>query len=95
MSGECLCKEREEAPQIADYLSNESKEYFAKTLEYLDELGVNYNFNPHLVRGLNYYNDTVFEYWPINDKGLAQSRLALGGGGRYDSQLTRWVVQKF
>ena len=78
-------KEREEAPQIADYLSNESKEYFAKTLEYLDELGVNYNFNPHLVRGLNYYNDTVFEYWPINDKGLAQSRLALGGGGRYDS----------
>lgn len=85
------CKEddcvklREEAPQIADYLSDESKEYFTKTLEFLDELNINYNFNPHLVRGLNYYNDTVFEFWPVNDEGVALGKVALGGGGRYDS----------
>ena len=85
------CKEdacvklREEAPQIADYLSDESREHFAKTLEFLDELGISYNFNPYLVRGLNYYNDTIFEFWPVNEDGVAQNKAALGGGGRYDS----------
>lgn len=85
------CKEdacvklREEAPQIADYLSEESREYFAKTLEFLDELNIDYNFNPYLVRGLNYYNDTVFEFWPVNDDGTIVGKMALGGGGRYDS----------
>ena len=85
------CKEdgcvqlREEAPQIADYLSDESREHFAKTLEFLDELNINYNFNPYLVRGLNYYNDTVFEFWPLNDDGALLGKMALGGGGRYDS----------
>ncbi len=85
------CKEdscvklREEAPQIADFLSDESREYFTKTLEFLDELGVNYNFNPYLVRGLNYYNDTVFEFWPVNEDETVSGKMALGGGGRYDS----------
>lgn len=78
----CL-KEREEAPQMADFLSNESREYLTKTLEILDELNINYNFNPYLVRGLNYYNDIVFEFWPINDDDSV-GRLALAGGGRYD-----------
>jgi len=85
------CKEedcvklREGAPQIADYLPAESREHFTKTLEFLDELNINYNFNPYLVRGLNYYNDTVFEFWPINDDGSILGKIALGGGGRYDS----------
>jgi len=85
------CKEegcvklREEAPQIADYLSPESREYFTKTLEFLDELNIDYNFNPHLVRGLSYYNDTVFEFWPLSDEGIPLARLSLAGGGRYDS----------
>lgn len=85
------CKEEtcvklyEEAPQIADYLSDESREHFAKTLEFLDELNINYNFNPYLVRGLNYYNDTVFEFWPLNEDGALLGKMALGGGGRYDS----------
>lgn len=85
------CKEegcvklREEAPQIADYLSDESREYFAKMLEFLDELNINYNFNPYLVRGLSYYNDTVFEFWPVNEDGTVTGKMALGGGGRYDS----------
>lgn len=74
-----------EVPQIADCLSDESRNHFAKVLEYLDELNIPYNFNPYLVRGLNYYNDTVFEFWPINDDGVVQNKLALAGGGRYDN----------
>jgi len=81
---ECV-KLRDGAPQIADYLSDESREHFTKTLEFLDELNIEYNFNPYLVRGLNYYNDTVFEFWPLNEDGSVQGKMALGGGGRYDS----------
>jgi len=82
---ESCVKLSEEAPQIADYLSPESREHFAKTLEFLDELNINYNFNPYLVRGLSYYNDTVFEFWPINEDGAPLSKVSLAGGGRYDS----------
>ncbi len=81
---DCI-KLREEAPQIADYLSESSREHFTKTLEFLDELNISYNFSPYLVRGLTYYNDTVFEFWPINDDGSLLGKIALGGGGRYDS----------
>jgi histidyl-tRNA synthetase len=77
-------KLREEAPQIADFLSDESRDHLKKTLEILDELKISYNFNPYLVRGLNYYNDVVFEFWPINKDGSINT-LALAGGGRYDS----------
>jgi len=78
-------KVRDGAPQIADYLSAASREHFGKVLEYLDELGIPYNFNSYLVRGLNYYNDTVFEFWPVGDDGVANGKLALAGGGRCDS----------
>jgi len=82
---ECI-KVREGAPQLADFLSDESREHFAKTLEFLDELKIEYNFNPYLVRGLSYYNDTVFEFWPLNDDGeTVVGKMALAGGGRYDS----------
>lgn len=77
-------KLREEAPQIANFLSDASREYLAKTLELLDELDLSYNFNPYLVRNLGYYNDIVFEFWPVNDDGSV-GRLALAGGGRYDA----------
>jgi len=81
---ECV-KVRAEAPQIADHLPAESREHFTKTLEFLDELNISYNFNPYLVRGLNYYNDTVFEFWPMNEDGTILGKTALAGGGRYDS----------
>ncbi|MDI3496448.1 MAG: histidyl-tRNA synthetase [Patescibacteria group bacterium] len=81
---ESCVKLREGAPQIADFLSEASRDYFTKTLEILDELKINYNFNPYLVRGLNYYNDIVFEFWPINKDGSV-GNLALAGGGRYDN----------
>ncbi len=72
-----------EAPQIVDWLDEESKAHFMRVLEYLDELGVPYQLNPYLVRGLDYYTKTVFElYANTSDPELAQS--ALGGGGRYD-----------
>jgi histidyl-tRNA synthetase len=65
------------APKFDDFLSNEAKEYFAKVLQYLDALGIPYQVNSQLVRGLDYYCDTVFEF--VDDDG--QSVCA---GGRYD-----------
>jgi histidyl-tRNA synthetase len=81
---ECL-EIMSQAPQIADHLNEESQKHFKKVLEYLDDLSIDYNFNPYLVRGLSYYNDTVFEFWPVNEKGEAQGKLALAGGGRFDT----------
>ena len=72
-----------EAPQIVDWLDENSKNHFMKVLEFLDEAGVPYVLNPHLVRGLDYYTRTVFEIWEAGDEG-ERSQNALGGGGRYD-----------
>ncbi|MBP9761301.1 MAG: histidine--tRNA ligase [Candidatus Magasanikbacteria bacterium] len=72
----------EEAPQIIEWLSTESKDFFMKVLEYLDELHIPYMIQPKLVRGLDYYTDTVFELYAEQEESGAQS--ALGGGGRYD-----------
>lgn len=63
---------------LLDNLSKESKAYFTKVLEYLDDMGVKYELNPRLVRGLDYYTHTVFE---VVD---AATGLSLGSGGRYD-----------
>ena len=68
------------APKLANVLSDESKEHFNLLKEYLDELKIPYELNPHLVRGLDYYTHTVFEFW--SKKEGAQN--AIGGGGRYD-----------
>jgi len=68
------------APKFSDVMGAESKEHFARLLEYLDELKVPYQKNPYLVRGLDYYSHTVFEFWSKKDG--AQN--ATGGGGRYD-----------
>lgn len=72
----------EEAPQILDWLSEQSKQYFMKVLEYLDDMEVPYVLTPRLVRGLDYYTDTVFEFYQIDEDMKSQS--ALGGGGRYN-----------
>lgn len=70
------------APQILDYLDEQSKADFMKVLEYLDEAKVPYSLNPRLVRGLDYYGKTTFEVWTANEEEGRTS--ALGGGGRYD-----------
>ena len=69
-------------PDIQDYLSEESRSYFAKVLEALDHLGIPYEVSPKLVRGLDYYTDTVFEVVSLSEDAGAQSTIF--GGGRYD-----------
>ena len=86
---ECV-KLRSEAPQIIDFLSEESHNRFYKTMEFLDELEINYNFNPFLTRDLGAYNELFFEIWPIEKNGEVNSKFALGRGGRYDSAFTRF-----
>ena len=78
---------RDEAPQIVDILSQESRDYFTQVLEHLDEMGINYNLSPYLVRGFSYYNDTVYEFWPVNDKGEISGKNSLAAGGRYDNYI--------
>lgn len=73
----------EAAPQSVDNLCDPCKKHFTQVLEYLDELGLAYDLNPKLVRGLDYYTRTVFEYWSTDERFGGQ--LALGGGGRYDN----------
>jgi len=68
------------APKMSGYLSKESLEYYKDVKEYLNELGIKFTENPKLVRGLDYYTNTVFEFWDA--KNGAQN--AIGGGGRYD-----------
>ena len=68
------------APIISDFISMESKEKFSSFLIHLNSLGIKYKENNHLVRGLDYYNDTIFEI--TNSSGKSQN--ALLGGGRYD-----------
>ncbi len=81
---EAQCIElRGEAPQIVDSLCNDCRNHFIKVLEYLDELDVAYNMDPYLVRGLDYYNKTVFEIFPTNNEQHGR-QISLGGGGRYD-----------
>ena len=84
------CKEegcieaREDAPQIVDYLCDDCKNHFIKVLEYLDEFDIAYNLNPYLVRGLDYYNRMVFEFWAADEADKSKGQMSLGGGGRYD-----------
>jgi len=68
------------APAMKDYMDKESMEYHEELLVYLKEIGIEYDENPKLVRGLDYYTKTVFEFWD-KEEG-AQN--AIGGGGRYD-----------
>lgn len=80
------CKAIFEKPEIqkviqSDYICEECAEHFAKLKTYLDKLNVKYNVNKLLVRGLDYYNRTVFE---IKSNNLG-SQNAVCGGGRYDS----------
>jgi histidyl-tRNA synthetase len=71
-------KIREKSPAIMDYLCTSCRSHFRSVLEYLDEAGIGYLPDPYLVRGLDYYNRTVFE---IFTEGISS---ALAGGGRYD-----------
>ena len=70
-----------QAPVLLDYLGNEEQEHFAALQERLDAMQISYQINPRLVRGLDYYNRTVFE-WVSNELGAQGTVCA---GGRYDN----------
>jgi histidyl-tRNA synthetase len=69
-----------DAPRLSEYLGEESKQHFAGLCELLDAVGIEYQVNERLVRGLDYYNRTVFEW--ITESLGAQGTVC--GGGRYD-----------
>jgi histidyl-tRNA synthetase len=69
-----------DAPVLLDHLSDVAKQHFDTVLAHLDALGVPYVINPRMVRGLDYYTKTTFEF--VHDGLGAQS--GIGGGGRYD-----------
>lgn len=69
-----------DAPLMLDYLPDECRHHFDSVLRILDNLGVEYTVNPRMVRGLDYYTKTTFEF--VHDGLGAQS--GIGGGGRYD-----------
>jgi histidyl-tRNA synthetase len=69
------------APRITDHLCEECAAAWAAVQRLLDAAGIEYRLDPYLVRGLDYYTRTVFEFFPANGSGAQD---ALGGGGRYD-----------
>ncbi|WP_448920887.1 histidine--tRNA ligase [Eubacterium sp.] len=76
-----VCSEiAKDAPVVLDYLCDECKEHFEKTKSYLDAMNIEYIVNPQIVRGLDYYTKTVFEF--VADSIGAQGTVC--GGGRYD-----------
>jgi histidyl-tRNA synthetase len=74
-----------DAPVLLDHLSGAAKQHFDTVLSHLDALGVAYVVNPRMVRGLDYYTKTTFEF--VHDGLGAQS--GIGGGGRYDGLMHR------
>ena len=68
------------APILMDYLSVTSRTHFESVKTYLDALGISYIVNPRMVRGLDYYTGTTFEF--VHE--LLGSQSGIGGGGRYD-----------
>jgi histidyl-tRNA synthetase len=73
------------APVMLDHLSDGARQHFDTVLAHLDALGVPYVVNPRLVRGLDYYTKTTFEF--VHDGLGAQS--GIGGGGRYDGLMAQ------
>ena len=69
------------APRITDHLCAPCADHFAAVQAHLDSVGIGYRIEPGLVRGLDYYTRTAFEYYPPAAEG---QQSALGGGGRYD-----------
>ena len=70
-----------DAPRITDHLCDECAAHWAAVRRLLEGAGIGYQHNPYLVRGLDYYTRTVFEFYPGGAKGQQD---ALASGGRYD-----------
>lgn len=72
------------APLLLDYLSTESSEHFEEVKRSLSDININYVINPKMVRGLDYYTGTTFEF----DHQLLGAQSGIGGGGRYDGLMS-------
>lgn len=68
------------APLLLDFLNSESKSHFEEVKRLLAEIGIEYTINPRMVRGLDYYTGTTFEF----EHALLGAQSGIGGGGRYD-----------
>ena len=79
-----ISKAMESAPRLLDYLNEKSKSHFEKVQNLLTELGISFSVNPKMVRGLDYYTGTTFEF--VHPDLGAQS--GIGGGGRYDGLMS-------
>ena len=75
------------APKTLDYLNETSRDRFEKVCDYLDVLGVKYEINPSIVRGLDYYNHTVFEI-EAKVEGFGSNNV-IGAGGRYNGLVSQ------
>ena len=75
-----MIKAMADAPLLRNYLSDASRQHFDTVTKYLDALGISYTLNPRMVRGLDYYTGTTFEF--VHE--LLGTQSAIGGGGRYD-----------
>lgn len=78
------------APVVLDYLCDECKEHFDAVKKYLDAMNIEYTVNPQIVRGLDYYTKTVFEF--VSDSIGAQGTVC--GGGRYDGLIEEFGGQR-
>lgn len=72
----------DDAPSILDYLTDDAQKHFDLVKEMLDELDIDYTVDPTMVRGLDYYNHTIFEVM-VQAKSLGQGYMTICGGGRY------------
>jgi len=89
---EGMAELKRDAPQIIDWIDDDSKDHFMKVLEYLSDSEVPYELDPFLVRGLDYYGRTVFEVVLVDDNGRSQN--AIAGGGRYDDLLVQFGARE-
>ncbi|QJG66627.1 histidine--tRNA ligase [Mycoplasma phocoeninasale] len=74
------------APKLIDYLSEDELRDFNSLLKKLDDFEIKYTLNPYLVRGLDYYNDVVFEF--VSNSAALGSKSTILGGGRYDGMIS-------
>eukprot|EP00474_Spongospora_subterranea_P011092 CRZ11550.1 hypothetical protein [Spongospora subterranea] len=72
------------SPSLQEYLSKSSSDWWASVLSGLKELGISYQHDPHLVRGLDYYSETAFEFIADNSSSLGKQQSTILAGGRYN-----------
>ncbi len=82
---EPTCQEiKSKSPHMDEYRCEDCKNHFMAVLEYVDDFDIPYEYNHYLVRGLDYYSRTVFEFYVPRGEDEEMNMLAIGGGGRYD-----------